>query len=66
MNELDCYFGDCTGSLEYCGGNPDDPALYRCRDCGDEYNQAKIEELAEMDGPTAKLAKVLLAGHYDD
>jgi len=66
MNELDCYHRDCRGTLAYHGDNPDDPALYRCRECGDEYDQESIEELAEMDGATAKLAKVLLAGYYEE
>lgn len=59
-NELDCYFNDCTGTLEYLGDDADDPALFRCRDCGDEYSQEKVEELAEMDGAISELAEVLL------
>ena len=64
-DELDCYHGDCRGTLEYRGDNPDDPALYRCRDCGDEFIQEDIEHWAEQDGAVSKLAKVLLEGYHD-
>ena len=63
-NELDCYFNDCTGTLEYLGDDADDPALYRCRECDDEFPQEEIEYWADQDGPVSKLAKVLLEGYY--
>lgn len=62
--ELDCYFSGCTGTLEYCGDDGDDSALYRCRECGDEYPQEEIKHWAEQDGPISELAKVLLEGYH--
>jgi len=65
-NELDCYFNGCTGTLAYCGDDPNDSALYRCRECGDEYPQEEIEYWAEKDGEISKLANVLLEGYYEE
>lgn len=63
--ELDCYRVGCTGTLAYYGDDDSD-TLYECRECDTELSQEYVAQLAEDDGPIAKLAKVLLAGYYEE
>jgi len=66
MSELDCYFAECTGTLAYYGNDDNDPALYRCQECGHEYIQENVKRVAEMGGPLSEVAKLLLGGYGDD
>lgn len=59
MSDLDCYRVRCGGTLEYCG-NTDSNVLYRCSECGDEWDRGLVERYAGESNPVGKLCQVLL------